>query len=135
MVLSNLQWVPLLLAKPSKASIEYRNSLVESGNEIVGVEGNQLRLACIVSGGKPPPNVTWTRIDKDGNKEIIDVKDSLVVDKVTTVTLIKELTRSDLNSRYECHVEHEAVTDNSLDSFIVMDLSGKYFCQILKCDN
>jgi len=44
---------------------------------------------------------------------------------VTTVIFTKELTRNDLNSKYECNVEHDAVKNNSMNSFVLIDVSGK----------
>ncbi len=119
---------PILLtfvAKPSKAYIEYRNSQVENGSEVSGVEGDLFRLACIVIGGKPTPVVSWRTIDNEGNTKIIEVKNTSFVDNVTTVIFTKELTRNDLNSKYECNVEHDAVKNNSMNSFVLIDVSGK----------
>ena len=48
-------------------------------------------------------------------------------DGTTTSTLIltKRLTRDDLGTNIECHVEHEAIKLNSLDSRVQVDVSGK----------
>ncbi|CAG2160554.1 unnamed protein product [Oppiella nova] len=87
-----------IIAKPSKAYIEYKNSQLENGIEIRGVEGDLLRLACIVIGGKPMPTVSWRAIDENGLAETIE-------------------------SRYECHVQHEAIKNNSMDSHVMIDVT------------
>lgn len=41
----------------------------------------------------------------------------------TTLVLSKRLTRLDLNTRIECHVEHEAIQVDSMDSHVVVDVN------------
>jgi len=70
------------------------------------------------------PVVSWRTIDNEGNTKTIQVKNSSFADNVTTVILTKELARTDLNSKYECHIEHEAIKNNSMDSHVLIDVSG-----------
>ncbi|CAG2100240.1 unnamed protein product [Medioppia subpectinata] len=113
-----------IIVRPSKAYIEHKNSQIENGSEIGGSEGDLLTLACVVIGGKPMPSVFWTIIASDGSAKTIEAKNaSSYADNMTRLVLTKQLSRSDLKSRYECHVRHEAIKNNSMDSHVMIDLS------------
>lgn len=115
----------MLSAKPSKAAIIYHNAVLESGSEIVANEGDQLRLSCVVNGGKPAPKVSWRRLDNNRNGLGIEMRN--ISNNVTTVILVKELTRTELTAKYECRIEHETISPNtsSMDSNVTINVNGK----------
>ena len=121
----------IFLVKPSKSYIEYKNSPLETGNQIEGIEGDRLRLACIVIGGKPMPTVSWKAIDASGDSNTIEVKNTSFADNITRLELTKQLTRTDLKTRYECHVQHPALKNNSMDAYAVIDVSGNCLQKLL----
>lgn len=124
---SDLQHLTLdsrLAVKPSKAYIEYKNSPIENGSQINGIEGQVLNVACVAIGGRPAPTVSWRSLDSSGAAHTIDTKNWTVSENVTRLVLTKQLSRTDLRARYECHVEHEAIRNNSMDTFAMIDVSG-----------
>ncbi len=96
-------------------------------------------------GGKPAPVITWRAVDGRGRATTLpaatkktlsnsDLGFSLANDvtetaadgtSTTTVVLSKRLSREDLASTIECHVEHEAVKAGALDSRVALDVNGK----------
>lgn len=95
-------------------------------------------------GGKPAPVITWRAVDGRGRSTTLpatkktqptsDLGFSLANDvtetaadgtSTTTVVLSKRLSREDLASTIECHVEHEAVKAGALDSRVALDVNGK----------
>lgn len=108
-------------------------------------EGDNLKLSCSVLGGRPAALITWRSFDVRGRSQVLkrsSAQDVGVItttatvannendeaeDKTTTTLVLnKRLTRDDLNTRIECHVEHEAIRNNSLDSHVLVDVNGKW---------
>ena len=83
-----------------------------------------MNVACVAIGGRPAPTVSWRALDSSGNANTIDVKNSSMSDNMTRLVLTKQLSRTDLRARYECHVEHEAIRNNSMDTYAMIDVSG-----------
>ena len=106
-------------------------------------------MACNVLGGKPQPTIVWRSVDSRGGqilKKISILQSNALLasndltsissssdDGHTTSTLIltKKLTRDDLGAIIECHVEHEAIVNNTLDSHVVLEVSGKLVLLLL----
>lgn len=115
-----------MLALPSKAQIiaqRHPTAGVLSDGQLVGPynELEQLRLACLIYGGRPQPrSVIWRKIDaagrtinlaparfapsSQGSRQQPSDQTSFV-----QVDLNHTLTSFDLGARFECHVEHEAM--------------------------
>lgn len=139
---------PFITAKPTRSWIEHEGDKLTSGQQLSLTEGDLLKLACSVLGGKPAPVITWRAIDGRGratnlienqkqsnkksdlgfsfssssNNDVTAAEDGTAT---TTVVLSKRLTRDDLASTIECHVEHEAVKAGALDSRVSVDVNGK----------
>lgn len=101
-------------------------------------EGAELALKCSVFGGKPPPRLAWRQIDSKGKTHVLGgefLKNVSSADERqerndTSLELAKKLSRADLNTKFECHVLHEALTADGadpdrLDARIELDLNGK----------
>lgn len=94
-------------------------------------EGSVLDVRCEVSGGRPAPRLAWYQIDSVGKGRRLGsefVKNVTVEGNVTSLELAKKLTRQDLNSKLECRVKHEAVSEveaEKLTARVEMDLNGE----------
>lgn len=138
-----------LTAKPVRAWVEHEGDSLPSGHHLSLSEGDNLKLSCSVLGGMPTPIITWRSFDIRGRSQVLkrwngEEGTAVITSKtasphssetdaksVTTLVLNKRLTRDDLNTRIECHVEHEAIANNSLDSHVLIDLNGKCLLMII----
>ncbi|RWS16485.1 MAM domain-containing glycosylphosphatidylinositol anchor protein 2-like protein, partial [Dinothrombium tinctorium] len=111
---------------PSRASIDHNGVAVKHGQRVGPLnEGDELKLKCNVNGGKPPPSLSWYQIDKDKVEEVVG-KDAIERDgNMTTLELVKKLTRNDLRTKYECRVTHASLlaNDTKLNSRVELDLN------------
>ena len=87
---------------------------------------------CAVNGGKPRPKLSWHQINNDGRSRKLGdefVKNVQYEGNVTNLEMVKNLSRdADFNSRYECRVEHETLTDTEADmlsAHVKLDSNGK----------
>lgn len=117
-----------VLIPPSKAQIienNNNNSLRRILNEaqLVGPydENQELKLTCLVVGGRPGPrSVIWRKIDSLGRT--INLQHSPTTTSTSTTNNFKgssessielelnhTLSSNDLGAKFECHVEHEAI--------------------------
>ncbi|KAI1302372.1 Hemicentin-2 [Halotydeus destructor] len=120
-----------VLAAPGKSVIYSGNETVRKDKALGPLsEGDVLDLKCSVSGGKPAPRLSWRQIDKDGKGESVALdfvaEAATTVDGVTSLELSKKLAREDLNTKFECRVEHEALSDveaEKLKSRVLLDLN------------
>lgn len=112
-----------MLVLPSKAQIidlsgQTGKLLTEA--QLVGPydEQQQLRLACLVTGGRPGPrSVIWRRIDSAGRTTNLQStiaphrgpKANSYQSEAIEIELNHTLSHADLGARFECHVEHEAI--------------------------
>lgn len=116
---------------------------MQNGHQLSLTEGDTLKLACSVLGGMPQPVITWRAIDSHGRTITLKRSDMAgsnashdqalaTIDdagsETTSLVFSKKLTRDFLNAKIECHVEHEAITNNSLDSHVVVDVNGECCC-------
>lgn len=71
-----------------------------------------------------PPATSIAIIDENNNNNngLVSAND----DDIATLVLTKKLTRDDLGTQIECHIEHEAINNGTLDQHVVLDVSGKY---------
>lgn len=77
-------------------------------------EHDQLKLFCLVLGGRPAPkSVIWRKIDPSGrtinltpSKQTISTSQN---QNRVEVYLNHSLTSSDLGAKFECHVDHDAI--------------------------
>lgn len=121
------------LAAPSKAVIYAGNEPVKRDKGVGPLSENSvLALKCTVLGGKPAPKLVWRQIDSKGKAHVLGaefLKSVSTEDRNdTSLELKKKLSRSDLNAKYECHVDHEALGEGEadrLDARIEVDLNGK----------
>lgn len=86
---------------------------------------------CAVTGGKPKATLSWHQIDKSGRSSKLGeefVRNITYEGNVTSLELAKKLSRDDLNARYECRVEHGAISDADAEKYSArtsLDLNGK----------
>lgn len=81
-------------------------------------EHDQLRLLCLVLGGRPAPrSVMWRKIDSSGRTINLTPSKQSTSTSVNLnrleVYLNHTLTSADLGAKFECHVEHEAIERQS----------------------
>lgn len=88
-------------------------------------ENEQLRLSCLVFGGRPAPkSIIWRKIDASGrtinllnapsnyqhqNQNQLLLKSNDHTLQPIEVPLNHSLTSADLGAKFECHIEHEAL--------------------------
>lgn len=123
-----------VLAAPNKAVIYAASEPVK---RTIGPhsEGSVLDLRCEATGGKPAPKLSWWQIDKRAQaRQLSDefiIKGGQSTDaagNVTSLELAKKLTREDLNTKFECRVEHEALSESEAEKLrarVELDLNGK----------
>lgn len=93
---------------------------------------------------RPTPILIWRSVDSRGQTfELIrsttnsesfiittgtisgdESNSNSVMDRATLI-LNKKLTRDDLGSKYECHIEHETIDNGTMDKHVVLDVNGK----------
>lgn len=83
-------------------------------------EHEQLKLACIVQGGRPmPSSVIWRKIDLSGRTiNLAPARLGQLAVKhpdkpFVQVELNHTLTSADLGAKFECHIEHDAIEQAS----------------------
>ncbi|XP_053205709.1 uncharacterized protein LOC128390045 isoform X4 [Panonychus citri] len=126
-----------ILAAPSRALISFSDSQgnpsksIETSSNIGPFkEGEEVKLTCGVTGGKPLPKLEWWSVksssgDNLNNKIILSASPLGQMDNSSTsLALIKKIDRSDLNRRLYCHVSHESIEpdDYKYDSFVDVDV-------------
>ncbi|RZF47534.1 hypothetical protein LSTR_LSTR009070, partial [Laodelphax striatellus] len=71
------------------------------------VEGTEMKLTCIVRGGKPPPTVQWWRggalVDSMDVRATLDTRHSQLI--------VRHLTRDDLGSEYTCTANNNNISN------------------------
>ncbi|CAG2105479.1 unnamed protein product [Medioppia subpectinata] len=84
-------------------------------------EGSDVRLSCIVEGGKPDPSVHWYR-----DNVLIDVSTTSIDDSVVrNELLIENIRRNDLNSIYSCNAINNNSSQTSISTFVTFDIYVK----------
>ncbi|XP_063232166.1 nephrin-like [Bacillus rossius redtenbacheri] len=96
------------------------------GREVHGTagpyeEGGDLRLTCIVSGGRPLPSVRWWR-----EEGLVDSTDAVSAyqDVKHNVLTVKRLERSDLHARYTCQASNNNISQ-PVSASVVIDIYFK----------
>ena len=97
-------------------------------------EGEELRLECMVIGGKPLPKLSWQQLINENVQTFDGINEYRK--NSTSVKLIKKLSRSDLNSNFVCHIQHESIGSKQhyqFDEYVQLDLHGsrKYHYYII----
>nr|XP_027199908.1 hemicentin-1-like isoform X1 [Dermatophagoides pteronyssinus] len=139
----SLTYVQLnIIAKPSRSWIEHEGDILTNGHHLSLTEGDYLKLACTVIDARPTPILIWRSVDSRGQTfELIrsttnsesfiittgtisgdESNSNSVMDRATLI-LNKKLTRDDLGSKYECHIEHETIDNNTMDKHVVLDVN------------
>nr|XP_046910344.1 hemicentin-1-like isoform X1 [Dermatophagoides farinae] len=140
----SLTYVQLnIIAKPSRSWIEHEGDILSNGHHLSLTEGDYLKLACTVIDARPTPIIIWRSVDSRGQtNELIrsttssgsdsfivttgtsgdDINSNARMDRATLI-LNKKLSRDDLGSKYECHIEHETIGNGTMDKHVVLDVS------------